>query len=290
MNRLTQGLAVVCVVLFTGLLVFYSRDLSEFIVHMFAGEAPTIASHKIKIGSVTVGTDTRELYHLDPINVGAGQTQKVTTNTGWQIELLENTKAIVELYRPEQVDSPALISILSGQYKLVTAGQPGRLFVMQDKKIFSPQVAQKEESRTIELKAPLAAQTETVSELTEDVRVQEKPMKLSKHNKTPLPDKVPSQDSGETLSNSYIEQVLIGQANSLRNCQLNSVRDNKPSQGTLIFSFTILPSGKIDGLKVAKDQLQNPQLASCAVSVLDRTQFKAFSGAPIQLSYPIEFR
>jgi hypothetical protein len=293
MSRLSQGLATITVLIGTALLVYYSREISQFIVNLVGPQEVTkIEAPKQKVGTLTSqGQSSREVHHLDEFKVPAGQHMTFTTQSGWVLEFTENAEVIFELYRPESSDSPLLVTFRSGDFRLMTAGAIGMLFVMKDKKIFSPQVApQKEAIRTVELQQTPVAKSDEVTELTEDIRVQEKPLKLSRSGRSTMPEKVTTYDNKETLSNAYIEQVLLGQANSLRNCQLSSIRDKKMAQGLLIVSFSILPSGKIEKLAVAKDQIQNAQLVNCVISVLERTHFKAFAGAPIQLSYPIEFR
>lgn len=296
MSRLAQSFATLGVILFTILIVVYSREISQFIVGLFVKPDTTQNMRhsvnketRIRVGTLSNGQTTKEILNLEEIAVDPGQAWKVTTFTGWEIELQENTKAIVELYRPEVGNSSAaLLTIISGEYKLLKQGEAGKLFIMQNKKIFSPQMVQSEKTHTIELNKN--DPNEPVAELTEDVRAHTGSLRVSKNMRSPMPDKIPNSSDGETLSNEYIEQVITGQANALRNCQLNSVRENKSSQGKLVLAFSIMPNGKIENLKVAKDELKNPSLASCAASVIERTQFKAFAGDPIVFSYPIEFR
>lgn len=313
MSRLTPWLITVGAVVFATLLLFYSRDISKFIVGPFLPQQQDKTSTIVVATVATIAKDTssatdataekdnqnqendlkkvRELHHLDEISTPSDKPLRLIFTSGWVIDLKENSSAIVELYRPGETDSPALLSLITGEYALVTPGPLGQLFIMSDKKIYSPQNAPPQQVRTIEITEPGATVKSSV-EATVQSTIELPVNGVSAHGRvaSKLPDKIINQDNTETLSNNYIEQVLAGQSNSLRNCQLNSVRDRMPARGKLILTFTINPDGKIAGVKILQDKIKNKQLAKCVVAVIERTNFKPYTGAAISLSYPLEFK
>jgi hypothetical protein len=289
------------------LLVLYARPLSEAIVGMFFEKTPTAAP--LSVGRLTavsgqvighragevefkkVAVDTPLLHH-DQIKVERESRAQLELTSGWKIALNENSEVAIELYRPDSAQSPVLLSFVRGDYVVVTNGQPGMLYVMQNKKVFSPTAPPPKVLRSASILAPntpVPQPAKTVTAPSAEPSAGASTPLPSAKIPGPLPDKLLN-NGDETLSSVYIEKTLSEQAESLRKCQLNSVRDNKRSEGNMLLSLTISPNGRIDHIKVLQDQVKNEQLASCAVSVLERMQFKTFSGLPITLTYPIEFR
>lgn len=277
MSRPSPWLITIAATVLSALLIFYSRDLSKFIVGLFIPLQTPDKISQFVLAKTGDPKEVRELHHLDQIKAPPDKPIRLIFTSGWVLDLKENSSAIVELYRPQEVNSPALLSLITGEYSLVTPGPPGQLFIMQDKKIYSPQNIPIQQTREIDINGQLPLQP-----IASPVGA------IGKANK--LPDKITNQDNSETLSNNYIEQVLVGQSNLLRNCQLNSVRDKKPAFGMLTLTFTINPDGKINNIKLLQDKIKNPQLTKCTIEVIERTHFKPFSGPAISLNYPLEYK
>ncbi|OFZ18761.1 MAG: hypothetical protein A2Z20_01360 [Bdellovibrionales bacterium RBG_16_40_8] len=307
MSRMSLIGAFVAIVVAIILLI-KMNSIAEFLVDIFFQKNSQIAANT-EIGQVLSrrGTIYRrspsssdfiiikpvtKILHMDQIKIEANSDAVIKLSSDWQLQLLENTIVALEYYRPLSPEtSPVLMSIMHGGYNVINQGKAGFLFVMQDQKIFIPEVKPQINQRTI-MVAPNAQQApaEAPAEVETEIHSTQKPSDKAQHTKSgKMPDKLPNSDS-ETLSNTYIEQILNSQATSFSHCQQNSERDNKPSKGSILFSFTILPSGQIEKVKVLQDKISNSQLTSCATSVVERVQFKSFQGLPISLSYPLEFK
>lgn len=302
------------------LLIVYSLPIAEFFVGLFF-EKPVdpivIAEVEDRKGSLSIRRSGESIfvsaqppifiYHWDQLKLEKGGSATIKFLSGWRIVLNENTLAVFELYRPKSPDSPALLTLSRGHYSLIENGAPGQLFISQDKKLFIPQTKPVANMRAIRISPshtamqpvePLAAEAEALTSGTQapltpgtqaDVKPPPPKTLASALKPGKLPDKLPAGDE-ETLSSAYIEQVLSSQATPLRNCQQNTLRDDKPAEGSMLLSLTISPTGRIEQVKILQDQIQNSQLSNCVVSVIERARFKAFTGLPISLTYPLEFK
>ena len=296
-----QWLSIAAVLLLGILLIYFSRPIAEGFVGLFM-KTPTTST--APVAAVVIQTDGAvfvrkaggtafdpirapyELSHNDQLKTEHLSSAQIRFTSGWELQLLESTQIAIEFYRPDESSSPLLVTFLRGQYTVLTPGSPGLLYVQQDQKIFTPNFQVLDQPRTAEIAPPpLTPTTEKPEPLPSEAVETKLPSA-----KTPgkLPDKIVS-SGDETLSNAYIEQTLGAQITSLRRCQLNSLRDNRPVEGNLLLSLTIAPSGKVDKVKILQDGMRNNQLNSCVSSVIERVQFKSFAGLPITLTYPVEF-
>ncbi|MCB0350513.1 MAG: AgmX/PglI C-terminal domain-containing protein [Bdellovibrionales bacterium] len=296
------------------LLIIYSRTFSERLYQFFFKPEQNLQVQKFSVATLTdkVGTvfvrhtgenefsaikPNTDFFNLEQIKVGRASSASLLFKSDWRLELQENTIATFELYRPGQDNSPALLSIAKGSYSVLQPGKKGMLYIMRDKKVFSPDTDVQPQSRVIELQTSVeniipdkTSEPESLTDTTPQVSATSPAHSLpSAITPGKLPDKIKMGDE-ETLSSPYIEEILGAQASAFRKCQLNSLRDNKTSVGSLLLSVTISPAGKVDRVKVLQDQINNSQLVGCATSVIDRVQFKSFDGMPITLTYPLEFK
>jgi len=285
------------------LLIFFSREISDYLtpteqanvqktsalighVTALSGKVWVRPSEAVKESGTAVGY---QLQHLDQTRTETSSFIDVTLNSGWQLKLHENTTVIFESYRPGQNNAPILMSLLRGQYTVSAAGPAGQLFVQQGKKIFTPQNAPEALPPKITITAPDNTDDTSITEPTEITDSADILSAANPKKKNAMPDKLPVGHE-ETLSSQYIESVLAQEANSFRRCQLNNIRDNRPSFGNLLVSLTIEPNGSIANSRVLQDEIQNEVLSQCVLSALARVKFKAFQGLPITLTYPIEFK
>jgi len=66
-------------------------------------------------------------------------------------------------------------------------------------------------------------------------------------------------------------------------------RKNSTLKGRVVFQLTILPNGKVAAVKVVSSDLNNPALEARIMSRIKLFTFPPTSGAPVTVSYPIEF-
>lgn len=93
----------------------------------------------------------------------------------------------------------------------------------------------------------------------------------------------------ETLAETYIVNIIKRQKPFFNRCYAQHIRLNPEAQGRIDFSFTINPKGKVIDVRVLRASINDPRLQQCSMSVIERSQFKAFNGDPIVVNYPIYF-
>ena len=91
-------------------------------------------------------------------------------------------------------------------------------------------------------------------------------------------------DLSQTLPDAYLNQVIQRKQEGIQNCA--------DKQGVLSKDFlvelTIFPSGKTQSRLINSD-LQDKEVLKCALSILNRIQFKKFNGPPIIKGYHFQF-
>lgn len=303
----------VAALLVAALLVVSSRSISEFVVSFFFKDAsqarPVAKKGTAKTTTVLAGQIEKitgavwvrhrnqkefyaapaapvSLFHLDQIKVAPNSTAHLKMAKGWQIALYENSLATVELYRADTSLSPTLLSVIRGSYQVLNQGERGHLFVMQNKRVFPAESPPPTKVRKAEIATSANLQ---ILRPSLKVPAAKAPHKNAQQPLPSAPEKIQLHGQ-ETLTSSYIEEVLGRHTHDLRRCQMNSLRDGKNAEGSLLLSFTISPKGRVEHIKILKDQIKNEQLINCSASVLERTKFKSFAGLPITLTYPLQFR
>jgi len=102
--------------------------------------------------------------------------------------------------------------------------------------------------------------------------------------RTSLNEKIEKTDITQTLPDAYLNQVIQRKTERIQNCA--------EKQGTLSKDFlvelTIFPNGKIKTRLINSDS-QDKEVLKCALSILNRIQFKKFNGPPIIKGYHFQF-
>lgn len=294
-----------------GLLLFYSKQISENIVELFIPKIestlsqPPLANIASQEGGVFVrrtGTadfifakQNTQILHQDQIKTERLSSTRIHFESGWVIELKENSLISLEFYRPESSTSPVLVTFIRGKYRLMEAGTAGLLFITQNRKTSAPkssgeniltqQNAELPNSTLQNLAKPnannVSSNVKSTIQSPPILQTQKMPEKISDAQK---------KQNDETLSNDYIQKILSAQTASLQHCQLNSIKDHSKSEGLLLISLTISQNGRVSKTQVLQNESNNPDLASCVSSVISRLQFKSFTGLAISLTYPIHFK
>lgn len=206
--------------------------------------------------------------------------------SGYEIEVLEESQAILDIWSSQGSNKPRYISFVRGDYRLLQKGEPGRLYIVKGSEVFAP-------SRPpVKNKKSFKIDPSTVSK-PNNKEVDKLPDSAPADKTTTMPNKMPDKlasKGSETLSSAYIESVFLSRSQLFRRCQLTSVRDNKAATGNMLFSLVIEPNGRVNSVKLLQKNLNNTSLESCVSSVIERTKFKPFSGTAISLSYPLNFQ
>lgn len=91
-------------------------------------------------------------------------------------------------------------------------------------------------------------------------------------------------DISQTLPDAYLNQVIQRKKEGIQNCA--------EKQGALSKDFlvelTIFPNGKTQSRLINSDS-QDKEVLKCALSILNRIQFKKFNGPPIIKGYHFQF-
>jgi hypothetical protein len=290
--RRKAGIGFLAAILSIVLLVAYSRSIAEFFVGLFYKE-PTETTQTTRLGQIEeisgavsiksnrqsgfqIVKGNRPLFHLDQIKTEMGSTAQLNFTSGWVLRLDSKKNIIIESYHPGKEDAPVLMTLTFGNYSVLKAGHSGTLFVLNQNKILSPQTPPITRERQIVVVSPAISSEKSVG---------------LPSTTTPghMPEKIKMGEE-ETLSSSYIESVLSLRATEFRHCQQNSLRDGQPAEGSLLLSLTIQPNGKVQSVKLLQNSTKSNPLADCAKSVVERVQFHTFSGLPITLTYPLDFK
>ncbi len=241
------------------------------------------------------------IHHQDQLLVDKKSSLSLSLPNGTELRLLENTKAIIELWNPNDTNSPIYLTILFGDFELLRDGAKGKLFIVKDRQLFSPSFRPRKKGFELNFKSseigiarrelsphPEESKAEIPSDGIEGEEEAPQPAAPTP-TKEALPSSTVANFIPETLTNSYIEDTIVNQKSQFQKCQANSIRETGPVNGQVVISFTIDPRGKIDEVKVLQTTIENQQLLNCLLSVFRNTPFQAFKGQPITRSFPLTF-
>ena len=93
----------------------------------------------------------------------------------------------------------------------------------------------------------------------------------------------------DTLSNEYIDSVIVDRQGQLQRCWLSRLKDAPGLKGQITLQFEISRRGRVKDLRVVDASIKDEVLQKCVMSVFERLTFREFKGSEISLSYPINF-
>ena len=220
---------------------------------------------------------TKEYFHHhDRVQTAKDATLTLQFNSGYIIKILPESHILLELWEPNNTNSPIYINFISGNYSVIEQGQSQQLFVLKNQNLHTPESKPTQDVMAININ---------------NENIQNKISIIEKIEETsPIPTDDPSEtkEKMNSLSNELIRATLSKQSPSFQRCQLNALRSQKQSSGKILIGFTILPKGKTKDIKVLNSTLDR-NFNNCIVSVFSRTRFQSFSGPSIVLSYPVVF-
>ena len=196
------------------------------------------------------------LHAKDTISTDADSSAVIAFKTGLKVELEPNTLMVVEDYG--KAGSPLEMTFVRGNSKILNQPAGIKLSGLAVDKT----QAQKETPNPGS--TPPEARTDTKPDTKPETKTATKPVT------TPS---TKSAGAKETLPDSYITSVIRNQRTFLNRCT----------------SLTIEPDGTISTARVVGSTISDSVLQQCVVSTLQRAKFKAFSGDPIIVEYPINF-
>jgi hypothetical protein len=110
-----------------------------------------------------------------------------------------------------------------------------------------------------------------------------------KKNAPKLKDPIPDKIATETLSQSEIEVNMTARKSDFFKCYGQTLQKNLAARGSVLISFTIEKNGKTSKIEVSKSDIQDNTFKICLMEVVARTQFKSFTGPPINTVFPLKF-
>lgn len=234
-------------------------------------------------------TTGQSIHHQDRIIVDRLGTLQLSFDSGYEIQLIAPSEIVVEYWSADGLSSPAYINVIHGDYKVLKKGILGQLYVVMNREVFVPSVRPRRPTKPFVI-SQLKSASQDKPEIAAPVPPSESP---TEEDTNPAPsvavDQVAAPAQLETLTDSYITEVIAGQKEGFSRCQANAIRDNKPATGQLLFGVTIEPRGVIEEVKVLESNVNNPELEQCVSTVFTRARFKAFTGIPIKRSFPLNF-
>jgi len=216
------------------------------------------------------------IQNKDHLRVETGARAKVRFTNGTEIEIVDPTDVVFELWREESDDSPLYLHFLSGDYRMITLDRSQPIYVSMNDNLFLLQNKSKDSPRKLNIRqTPSALARKTPEPVSTQDGEEEKPIVEARGDGPP--------------TNAYIDQTIATQKSLFQKCQTNSIRNKKQSVGQLIAGITISPSGQVSEAKLLNTNFQDLELPNCAIDVIRRIKFRAYPGEQIVRSYPLQF-
>jgi hypothetical protein len=111
---------------------------------------------------------------------------------------------------------------------------------------------------------------------------------LAKDPMTPRASQLPPEEKSD-LSDAEITTLMTAQGGNFRRCYQNLLQKEPQAKGEASLNFTIENNGRIGLIEITSVALKSEEFKRCLTSVLERVQFRAFSGTSISTFYPVKF-
>lgn len=234
------------------------------------------------------GPATLELHDGDRIETDRGSKIILVLNSTDELEIKELSAVSVHAWNAKDPASPVYVQWQLGQLESLKTGVKGKAYIIKEGRLYLP--GQKPSNKALALtvlkSAPLdmqladAGQEEGPPEFEKDTESSGDSAKDIEQRFGPEPD---------TLSNEYIDEMIVSRQNQLQKCWLGRLKDNPSLKGQILLQFEITRRGRVKDLRVADSTLEDETLKKCVTSVIERISFRPFKGQEISLSYPINF-
>lgn len=216
---------------------------------------------------------TSDLHHLGTLQVQTRGQVNLEVG-GYVVQLTGPALAVFERWTPSDDKSPILIHLISGSLNELTAGEPGKLYVLHNGEMTDAKGAAAKKSRALRISA---------------VSVGEPPAQPVTAEPATPPSPADSEPLPAALSNEYLDGEIVKEAEQFQRCQSNAVREHGMVKGHILVGLTINPDGKVAEAQILSSTFQDERLFNCLLQVFRRVQFRSFNGPPIVRSYPLTF-
>lgn len=225
-----------------------------------------------------------DLHEGDRLETDRSASLILLLNSQDEIEVSELSALSLHLWNAKDQNSPVYIQWFNGDLNSRKTGVREKAYIIRDGRLFFPgqKPTNKPLALTVLRSAPVDLQLADGTE-SEDFAADETTAEEINDNAPKF--------SGEpnTLSNEYIDEMIAGRRGQLQKCWLGRLKDNPNLKGQMTLQFEISRRGKVRELRVSDSSLDDDVLKRCVMSVVERIQFRSYSGQEISLSYPINF-
>lgn len=193
----------------------------------------------------------------------------------------------LHLWNAKDPGSAVYIQWLNGEVKALKTGVKGKAYLVKDGRLYFPgqKPIDKPLALTVLRNAPLDLQLADQSSEVDDFTPDDSPDEESESE----PSTADSGAQAETLSNEYIDEMIVARQGQLQKCWLARLKDKPNLKGQMTLQFDITRRGKVKDIRVSDSALNDDVLKRCVTSVIERIQFRSFTGQEIAISYPITF-
>lgn len=279
--------------------LFLSDRGSSWLAHKFARDGRS----SLVVGKIATakGTFTRvrsglaekyevlssplELYDGDRVETNKNASVLMILNSQDEIEVNELSSLSLQVWNPHDQASPLYLQLVMGSVTSKKAGIRGKTYLVKEGKLFFPGQRTAEKPMAMTVTKTAVADIQLAGEGEESSG----PDELADSKPAPEEPDLPMGAEPDTLSNEYIDEMIVSRQGQLQKCWLSRLKDNPNLKGQMIVQFEISRRGKVRELRVAHATFDDDTLKRCVMSVIERITFRTFKGQEISLSYPINF-
>lgn len=230
-------------------------------------------------------TSPVELRDGDQIQTSASSKAAVNLNSQDEFEIGQGAAVQFQLWNPKDANSAIYVEPLLGTLELRRAGVRGKAYVVKEGRLYLPGQTpeQKAMALTVLRNAPLdlhlaGTPAAATPEFEADAAPNDENIVMPPNGADP-----------ETLSNEYIDEMIVAHQAQLQKCWLSRLKDTPGAKGQIVVQFEISKRGKVKEVRIADSTLKDEVLQKCVMSVIERIPFRPYKGTEISLSYPINF-
>jgi outer membrane biosynthesis protein TonB len=96
------------------------------------------------------------------------------------------------------------------------------------------------------------------------------------------------------IEKSAIQDVVKAHSNDIRACYESELANTKELSGTILATWSVLPSGAVEGAAVKESTMNNANVENCLVDSISKWEFPGYEAAEgsdskVSIDYPFEF-
>lgn len=224
-----------------------------------------------------------EVHDGERLETDRGSHLVLLLNSTDELEMKELSAASFHLWNIKDPASPVYVQWLLGQLVSLRPGVKGKAYLIHEGRLYFPgqKPVDKPLALTVLRSAPLDMQLA-------DAGAPEEPQDFESDEPAPQAEQKFGPEP-DTLSNEYIDEMIVGRQGQLQKCWLSRLKDNPSLKGQILLQFEITRRGHVKDLRIADSNIEDDLLKKCVMSVIERLSFRSFKGQEISLSYPINF-